>query len=106
MPKRGGYHMRGLLREFDERYSSDSYGSDSEEEERRLVLAASGDYGRPRRRGTPGWGSRKSGGPWNDWEYWSADLDPIPVGYWRLELGAQRGRARSSLETPPGFVRP
>ena len=96
--------MRGLLREFDERYSSDSYHSegDDEDEERRLVLAASGDYGRSRRRGTPGWGSRKSGGPWNDWEYWSADLDPIPLGYWRLELGAQRGAPARLLKPLQG----
>ncbi len=98
--------MGGLLREFDERYSSDSYGShsegDDEDEERRAVLAASGGYGRPRRRGTPGWGSRKSGGPWNDWNYWSADLDPIPLGYWRLELGAQRGAPARLLKPLQG----
>ena len=103
MPKRGGYHMGG---EFDERYYSDSYGShsegDDEDEERRAVVAASGGYDRPRRRGTPGWGSRKSGGPWNDWMYWSADLDPIPLGYWRLELGAQRGAPARLLKPLQG----
>lgn len=100
MPKRGGYNMGGLLRGFDEQYYSDSYGSHSEGDDE-----DDGGYerdDRPRRRGTPGWGSRKSGGPWNEWKYWPADLDPIPPGYWRLELGAQRGAPARLLKPLQG----
>ena len=97
MPRRGRYNMGGLLREFDEQYYSYSEGDDEDD----------GGYDRddrPRRRGTPGWGSResKSGGPWNDWKYWPADLDPIPPGYWRLELGAQRGAPARLLKPLQG----
>ena len=48
--------MRGLLREFDERYSSDSYGGGRRRQERRL-LGRLGDYGA--RGADPGWGCEK-----------------------------------------------
>ena len=91
MPRHGwSQHYRDMVDEYydmvDEYDNGDGYDRDDP----------------PRRRGTPGWGSRKSGGPWNDWKDWPADLYPIPPGYWRLELGAQRGAPARLLKPLQG----